>query len=305
MNAAHLPAPALPAFIERQLPSNLHRYAVVVDGWRFHVMEGGAPDARPVVMLHGNPTWGFLWRLVAARLATRPLRLIIPDLIGLGYSYKPGAPHLHTLENHGRWVHGLMEALQLQNVILAAQDWGGPIGMMAMVHQPSRLTALMLGNTIVGPPRAGFRPTTFHRFAQMPLVSDVAFRLLDFPQRGLHLAQGDKKSIQGDVARAYTEPLKHLTDNVAPLALARMVPDSLEHPSIDALKKTQRLAEEFRGPAAIVWGDKDPVLGRALSRLQRMIPNASVTHTTAGHFLQEQVPDALADAICRVAGLST
>jgi haloalkane dehalogenase len=304
MTAPRLPAPPLPDFIERQLPSSFARYAVTVDGWRFHVMEAGDPAARPVLFLHGNPTWSFLWRKVAARLSSRPLRLIMPDLLGLGFSDKPGAMHLHTLNNHGRWMAGLLDALEVENVILTAQDWGGPVGLLALSQNPSRMTGPVLSNTVASPPRADFRPTRFHRFARLPVVSSVAFRLLDFPQRVLHTAQGDRGSIQGDVARAYRFPLAQLASNQAPLALARMVPDSQEHPSVAGLRTCQQFVESFHGPAALVWGDRDPILGRTRSWMEKLLPQATVTRTSAGHFLQEEVPDAIADAVLRVAGLN-
>jgi len=155
----------------------------------------------------------------------------------------------------------------------------------------------------VSPPRAGFRPTRFHRFSRVPLVSDVAFRLLGFPQNALHRAQGDAASIRGDVARAYRYPLRRLRDNAAPLALARMVPDGrADHPSLVPLEHVQAFVTSFAGPVAIVWGDRDPVLGRLRKRIEALLPKAVVTRTEAGHFLQEEVPAEIAAAIRSVTG---
>ncbi len=155
----------------------------------------------------------------------------------------------------------------------------------------------MVLNTVVGPPKPGFRPTAFHRFSRAPVVSDLAFRWLEFPQRALHTAQGDRSTIRGPVARAYRFPLRRRADRAAPLALARMVPDSFEHPSIPELRRCQELIESFEGPAAIVWGDRDPILGRVRSHIERLVPHAAVTRTQAGHFLQAEVPEAIAVAI--------
>lgn len=290
------PPPALPPWLEQMLP--FERYLVDVGEHRMHVMEAGA--GRPVLMLHGNPTWGFLYRKVAAELKGEPLRLVMPDLVGLGLSDKPRALAAHTLENHGRWMAALIERLDLKEPIFVGQDWGGPIGLWALA-KTGRMAGLVLMNTAVGPPRPGFRPTAFHRFARMPLVSDVAFRLLQFPQVDLSLVQGDKASIRGEVARAYRFPLRRLADRAAPLALARMVPDSPQHPSVAALGVCQSLVEGFQGPSAIVWGDRDPILGRALSRVEKLLPRAEVTRTGAGHFLQEEVPVEIAKAIRGVA----
>jgi haloalkane dehalogenase len=264
-------------------------------------MEAGDPRGRAVVMLHGNPTWGFLWRRVAQELAGQPLRLVMPDLVGLGLSDKPRDPGFHQLATHGRLMAHVLDALSLSDLIFVGQDWGGPIGLFAMAEQPQRLAGLVLLNTVVGPPRPGFKPTAFHRFARMPLVSTLAFRGLGFPQTALWSVQGDRQSIRGDVARAYRFPLRAWADNVAPLALARMVPDSLGHPSVPALARCQSVVEGFKGPSAIVWGDRDPVLGRVRSHIERLLPAAHVTRTQAGHFLQEEVPAEIAAAISRVA----
>jgi haloalkane dehalogenase len=155
-------------------------------------------------------------------------------------------------------------------------------------------------NTVPGPPRPGFRPTSFHRFANLPLVSDFAFRVLQVPQVMLGRVQGDPASISGTTARAYRYPLRRFFDRAAPLGLARMVPNALSHPSIEPLRKCQSVIETFTGPAAIVWGEKDPILGRVRTHIERMLPGARVTITQAGHFLQEEVPAEIADAIRHV-----
>src|SRR5262245_61749641 len=265
-----------------------------------HVMDWG--EGRPVLLQHGNPTWGFLYRKVVAALARAPLRLIAPDLVGLGFSDKPGA-EAHTLENHARWLGAVVDQLGLENVVFVAHDWGGPIGLRAFADRPDRMTGLVVLNTVVGPPRPGFRPSAFHRLARMPIVSALLFRGFGFPQRALHRVQGDPASIRGEVARAYRFPLQGLRNNAAPLALARMVPDSMSHPSIEPLRRCQQVVEAFEGPAAIVWGDRDPVLGRVRSWIEKLLPAAGVTTTAAGHFLQEEVPAEIAAGIRSVAGL--
>jgi haloalkane dehalogenase len=277
------------------------RYSLAIQGHAVHVMEAGNPNGRPVLMLHGNPTWGFLWRKVAAALEHTGLRLIMPDLVGLGFSSKPRDPAFHQLATHGQLMAELIRGLDLTDLIFVGQDWGGPIGLYALSEQAERLTGLVLLNTVVGPPRPGFRPTTFHRFARVPIVSELFFRGLGFPQRALWMAQGDRRTMRGQVAEAYREPLRRLRDNVAALALARMVPDSEQHPSMQALARCQRVIERYAGPAAIVWGDKDPVLGRVRTHIERLLPHARVTRTQAGHFLQEEVPNEIAEAIRFVA----
>src|SRR5512144_755113 len=103
--APPLPAPPLPEFLARELP--FARSLVEVDGLRLHVMEAGRGPT--VVLLHGNPTWGFLWRKVAAPLAASGLRVVLPDLPGLGLSEKPRDPRFHTLEGHARILGALLD----------------------------------------------------------------------------------------------------------------------------------------------------------------------------------------------------
>lgn len=290
--------PPLPDRIARQLPAQIERQMVRIDGREMHVMSQG--QGRTVLLLHGNPTWSFLWRKVFHALEGQPFRLVAPDLMGLGLSSRIPAEQ-HTLFDHGRWITDLIDTLDLRDLIFVGQDWGGPIGLRALAERPDRLKGMVILNTVIGPPRPDFKPTAFHRFARRPIVSDVAFRLLGYPQRALHRAQGDQGSIQGDVAYAYKWPLRTPWLNQAPLALARMVPDSLEHDSVPQLQMVADFLSTWTGPSAIVWGDKDPVLGRVRTHVERSLPHARVTRTQAGHFLQEEVPSEIAAAIQDVA----
>jgi haloalkane dehalogenase len=272
---------------------------------RMHVLEWGPVDGPALLLVHGNPTWSFLWRKVVAAIRVRrggdELRLIVPDLIGLGLSSKPEIA-AHSLDHHATWLGQMIDQVIPGPLVLVAQDWGGPIGLLAMATRRARLRGIVLGNTAVSPPAPNFTPTLFHRLSQLPIVSDVLFRRLGFPLGLLHTSQGDRSSIRGDVARAYRWPLRTRADRAAPLALARMVPDSpTDHPSLAGLRITHELFASAQVPISIVWGEKDPILGRAITRLARARPDAKVTRTPAGHFLQEEVPELLADAILDVA----
>ncbi len=308
MSCDRLPAPTLPPWLERMVP--FERSCVAIEGHRLHWMEAG--QGRPVLLLHGIPTWSFLWRKVAGALAGEPFRLIMLDLVGLGLSDKPRDPSFHQLRTHARLVGEFIETLDLDRLIFVGQDWGGPIGLLALADRPERAAGLVLLNTIVDPPREGARPTFFHRFSRWPVVSDIAFRLLGYPLNVLARVQGDPRSIRGEVARAYRWPLQRIADRVAPLALARIggemlgarpwiVPDAPDHSTIEGLRKCQSFLQAFSGPSAIVWGERDTLLGRKLRRLERLLPQARVTRTQAGHFLQEEVPKEIADAVRDVA----
>ena len=126
-------APPLPSWLTRMLPAGVERYRVDVGGHRMHVMEVGS--GRPVLMLHGNPTWGFLYRKVASALAGTPIRVIMPDLLGLGFSDRLPDPTLHQLDLHAAWLGALIDGLELDDLVFVGQDWGGPVGFLALAER--------------------------------------------------------------------------------------------------------------------------------------------------------------------------
>ncbi len=293
----------LPAFITRQYPFRSH-WARLPTGERLHYVDEGT--GRPVLLLHGNPTWSFLYRKVIAALqggSGGPFRTVAPDLLGLGLSDKPRSLSAHSVQRHAEAVLALVQQLDLQDVVLCVQDWGGPVGTWMAAHAGGRVTGLVVMNTSVLAP-TGFRTTAFHRFARLPVVSDVAFRLLGFPLNVLGRTQADPRSISGDVQRAYRWPLRRVRDRAAPLAMARMVPSAPDHPSLPALREGEAWVRAFEGPVELVWGVKDPILGRALRRHREALPHARVTELDAGHFLQEERPEEIAEALRRVAAAS-
>jgi len=292
-----LPAPPMPAWLEAMVP--FRRYRVRVGQWRMHVMECG--EGLPVVMLHGNPSWGFLYRKVAEALSGEPLRLIMPDMIGLGFSDKPRDASVHTLDNHIDWIASLLDQLELERCVMVVQDWGGALGVGALARRPQLRAGLVVMNTVVSEPKKGFKPKPVHRFSHTPLLSDLLVRVLGIAKWGMPLTQGDRESISGAVWRAYRYPLRSLRDNAAPLALLRMAPSGFDHPSIAPLRECHEYVKQFDGPAAIVWGDNDPVLGSVRGWMEKLFPNATVTRTSAGHFLQEEVPVEIAAAVRDVA----
>lgn len=288
-----------PSFVLRDFPYPAH--ALEVSGGQLAHVETGA--GRPVVLVHGNPTWGFLWRRVMAELRGTPLRLLAPDLLGFGRSSKPRSVRWHSVEAHGRTLLEWMGALDLREAVLVVHDWGGPIACWAAAQGRARVSALCLLNTAVVLP-SHFGSPAFHRLARLPGVGSVAFRLLGFPLGQLHRVQADRGSISGDVARAYRWPLRHVRDRAGPLALARMFPDGRQHPSVPALQEVEAWVRSFAGPVELVWGRKDPILGRALKRHRAALPSARVTEVDAGHFLQEEAAQPIAEAVRRLAGLS-
>jgi cis-3-alkyl-4-acyloxetan-2-one decarboxylase len=293
--------PPLPPWLDAMLPFARHQLDIE-DGrgarQQVHVIDHGARDAPVVVMIHGNPTWSFLWRKVIRALPH--LRCVAPDLIGLGLSSKPRDPSWHTVNQHADVLVQVLQALEVRRCVLAAQDWGGPFALALAARWSGTVEGVVFGNTAITP-LTRKSSTAFHRFARTPVLSDLVFRGMSFPQTMMHRAQGDPSSIMGDVARAYRHPLFKRGDRVAPLAMARLVPDGPAHPTTATLLPGYEWARAFQGPAALIWGMRDPILGRALRKTAAVFSQVDVVETQAGHFLQEEVPEVFAEAITRLA----
>ena len=296
MTVKFIKAPPIPEWMEKEYPFS--RQVAVIDDTRVHFVDEGR--GTPVLLMHGNPTWSFLWRKVIAQIVPHGIRAIAPDMIGLGLSDKPRKASEHSLEMHVSKILKLVEALDLKKVTIVGQDWGGPIVAAVAARAPERIQGVVFANTAVLLPHNPSRTTPFHQFSHIPVLSDFVFKAMNFPIPILHKIQGDPQSIGDFERRAYLYPLKKWKDRVAPLALARMVPNSPEHPTMRILEETDQWIRNFKGRSALVWGLRDPILGRALGRLKEALSNPPVTETQAGHFLQEEVPDEIAQAILKV-----
>lgn len=288
--------PPLPDWLANTFP---FRRRVFRGGrWAMHFVDQGEG---PVVLLqHGNPTWSFLWRKVIERLCEEKVRVVAPDMVGLGLSDKPREVGLHSLRLHAVNLGLLVKALDLQEVTIVGQDWGGPITGLMAAYAPERVAGAVFANTGLSAPRKKRPLSVFHLLSHLPLVSTLLFRGLGFPLPVLHRVQGDPASIGRFERRAYGWPLKRFRHRVAPLALARLVPTGPDHPTAPFLRKVAAWGQSFRGPVHLVWGLKDPILGRLLTPTRRLFPEAQVIETQAGHFLQEEVPAALTEAILAV-----
>ncbi|MEQ1504233.1 MAG: alpha/beta fold hydrolase, partial [Myxococcota bacterium] len=227
------PAPGLPPWLEAAMP--FRRVTVELDGRRFHAVDHGEGPA--VVLVHGNPTWSFLWRKVIRRLTG--FRVIAPDLAGFGLSHKPRRVSAHTVDGHVADLVGIVAALGVEEAVVVGQDWGGPLGcgLAAALDRGGHLRGMVLANTAVLPARRPVRATAFHRFAHLPAASELAFVGLGFPLQVLGYTQQDPTSIGRLERDGYRYPFRRLRDRVGPLALARMVPHRDGHPSLPALDR--------------------------------------------------------------------
>lgn len=288
----------LPDYAAAAVSADYKSYFVEVEpGIKVHVLDVGT--GFPVYLQHGNPTSGFLYRKVAAALPTDQVRLIMPTMVGLGFSSKVPAS-AHTLDNHISWMNAVLEALELEQVIYVGQDWGGPVGMGALSRSPGMLAGVVAMNTGFNAPREARALSRIHALVKTPVLGELLVEVVSSAFSRLHAMQGDPDSIPPEVASLYGRPVTESGNAKAPLALMRMVPDGPEHPSAAQMREIEAYVSSLDVPAELVWGMRDPILAQGLSAMQANFPEASLTETEAGHFLQEEVPTVIAEAILRL-----
>ena len=289
----------LPDYAAAVVSGDYKSYFIEVEpGIKIHVLEIG--QGFPVYLQHGNPTTGLLYRKVAALLPLDRVRVIMPTMVGLGFSTKIPASE-HSLDNHMRWMSGVLTTLNLTEAVYVGQDWGGPVGMGALSLSPGVLKGAVVMNTGFSAPRAPMDLSRAHALVKTPLVGELVVEALSplFFSR-LAEVQGDPATMPPQVMDLYRRPLQDSGNRKATLALMRMVADGPDHASSPALGDIERYVEGLDIPAELVWGMNDPILGRGLPFMQEMFPTAPVTETEAGHFLQEEVPGIIAAALMRI-----
>ena len=288
----------LPDYAAKHITDDYKSYFIEVEpGIKVHMLELGS--GYPVFLMHGNPTSGFLYRKVAAELPTDRLRLIMPTQVGRGFSSKVPASE-HTLENHMRWINAALTKLQLTELVYMGQDWGGAVGLGALSLSPDLLQGAVLANTGFNAPTEAGSLSTAHDIAKTRILGELLFeRVVSIFDR-LPATQGDPASMPADVTELYGRPVIESGNAKAPLAMMRMVPYSPDEPSSVQMRDIERYVAGLDMPVELVWGMNDPILGRALPRMQQNFPDAPVTETEAGHFLQEEVPAEIAAALLRI-----
>ena len=249
------------------------------DGLRMHYLDEGSGP--PVLLLHGEPTWSYLYRTIIPEL-TASARAIAPDYFGFGRSDKPLRREDYTYDFHAGSIARLVEELDLRDLTVVVQDWGGPIGLRLAVEQPDRVERLVIMNTGIG----GGRPP-----------SDEWLRFRDFLRRvGADLIPGQLVRISAvqpmsdEVEAAYSAPWPVPESKAGILAFPDLVPISPDHPDLPVHQAVREQLALWQKPALVLFSDSDPIFSpRAAERIAEHIPGALEPEIVegAGHFLQE------------------
>jgi len=264
------------------------------DGLRMHYVEEGTGD--PMLLLHGEPTWAYLYRKMIPPLGG-VTRVIVPDYFGFGRSDKPTLIADYSFDFHYRSIERLAEELNLREMTVVVQDWGGPIGLRLAVEQPERVARLVILNTGIGAGRA-------------PSPEWLRFR--EFIRRvGTELVPGQLikitcvSELEDDVVDAYNAPFPTPESKAGVLAFPELVPTELEHPSAAKMLEVRAALERWEKPALVLFSDSDPVFSpEAAERMAERIPGAGPAEiiSGAGHFLQEEKGEEIAERIVSFLG---
>ena len=262
-----------------------------VDGLRMHyVDEGGGPV---VLLLHGEPTWSYLYRKMIPVLVDAGLRAVAPDLVGFGRSDKPTPRNEYTYERHVAWMKGLLDAIELNDVTVFGQDWGGLVGLRLVAEHPDRFARVVASNT--GLPTGGGMSEAFKRWR------DFSQTVPEMPIGAIVAGGCATAKLTPEEIAAYDAPFPDESYKEGARQFPVLVPAEDDDPAIPANRRAWESLARFDKPFLCAFGDSDPITRGADARMREVIPGAKglhhVTVEGGGHFIQEDKGPELAGIV--------
>ena len=256
---------------------------------RMHYLDEGPPEGAPVLLLHGEPTWSYLYRTMIGPLADAGHRVIAPDLIGFGRSDKPTRQSDYTYQRHVDWMTSFLTLLDLRGITVVVQDWGSLIGLRLAAEHPDRFARLFIANGFLPiadrPTPAAFR--LWRAFARYSPVLPAG-RLVD---------RATVNPLSKAVRDGYDAPFPDKSYQAGARAFPQLVPTTPIDPAIPANRAAWEVLGRWEKPVLCVFGANDPILGKADKPLIAHIPGARDqphARIRAGHFIQEDAGPELA-----------
>ena len=257
---------------------------------RVHYIDEGAADAPPVLLLHGEPSWSYLYRRMIPPLVDAGLRAIAVDLVGFGRSDKPAHRDYYTYQRHVDWTRSAVEAIGPRDVTFVGQDWGGLIGLRIVAEDPNRFARVVAANTFLptGDRHPGDAFLAWQRFSQ---------ETPDFPV-GRIVNGGCATDLAPEVIAAYDAPFPDDSYKQGARQFPMLVPTTPDDPASDANRAAWKVFEQWEKPFLTAFSDADPITAGAEKVFQSVVPGArGREHPTVvggGHFLQEDKGEELA-----------
>lgn len=260
---------------------------------RLHYVDEGLRNAPVVLMLHGEPTWSYLYRKMIPIVVNAGYRVIAPDLIGFGRSDKPSLRTDYTYQRHVDWIRALLTQLELNEITLVCQDWGGLIGLRLVAEHPDKFARVVAANTML--PTGDF-PLGETFFKWQKLSQDIpVFATANIIQGGCTMA------MQPEVLAAYDAPFPDESYKEGARQFPMLVPATPDDPATPANRKAWESLMRFKKPFLTAFSDKDPITAAGAPVLRKLIPGCEgQAHTTienGGHFLQEDQGEKLAEVV--------
>lgn len=266
-----------------------HYYSI--NGFDMHYVDEGMGE--PVVMLHGDPTWSYLYRAFIPTLS-RHYRCIVPDHMGMGKSGVPLEPYPYRLQHHIANLEALLLHLDVQNITLVVHDWGGPAGLGFAVRHPQRIKRLVLLNTWAFAHWPGGPFPRLLDIIRSERGENFVLKRNGYLEPALTGTTHHTENLTPTVMEAYKAPYPASETRTALLCWSRDIPVQESDPSFADMKRIEERLPQFRNiPILIIWGMKDPVLPPSVLRLWQQLYPQAITHEIedASHFLQEDAPE--------------
>ena len=268
---------------------------VNVDGLRMHYVTEGADDGDVVLLLHGEPSWSYLYRHMIPPLVAAGFRVVAPDLIGFGRSDKLKNIGDYSYARHVAWMRQFIETLDLQSINLFCQDWGSLIGLRVAAENEQRFARIALGNGGL-PTGDQPMPKAFLRWQQFARYSPY------FPV-GKIIQKGTIAELDDAIVAAYDAPFPSSKYKAAARAFPLLVPTRPDDPASDANRAAWKVFEQWHKPFMTMFSNRDPITRGGDRVWQQTVPGAKgIAHIVidgAGHFLQEEKGPELAEALIR------
>ncbi|CAN5866080.1 haloalkane dehalogenase [soil metagenome] len=271
------------------------RYATT-DEIRVAYVDEGPADAKPVLLLHGEPSWSYLYRHMIPPLVSAGHRFIAPDLVGFGRSDKPTDRTAHSYANHVEWMRALvLDHLDLADITMFCQDWGGLIGLRLLAEHPEHFAGAVVANTGM-PTGDQTMPEAFQQWQRFSQTVEV------FPI-GTMVQGATLRELDPDEMAAYDAPFPDESYKEGPRIMPSLVPTQPDDPASPANRAAWESLQRFDKPLVTAFSDSDPITGGGHRVFHKLVPGADgQNHVTVhgGHFLQEDAPQELIGAIRRL-----
>jgi haloalkane dehalogenase len=274
-------------------------YLLVDDGeggqLRVHYLDEGPATADPVLLMHGEPSWSYLYRKMIPILVAAGHRVIAPDLVGFGRSDKPTRREDYSYQRHVDWMQSALDQLQLERITLVCQDWGGLLGLRLVAAHPERFARVVAANTMLptGDHNPGEAFKNWQKFSQEVPV---------FPAGGV-IKGGTTSALPQAVIDAYDAPYPDESYKEGARQFPLLVPTTPDNPASAANRAAWQVLGQWQKPFLTAFSDSDPVTAGGDKVMQKLIPGTrGQAHTTivgAGHFLQEDQGEQLAGVVVK------